>query len=352
VDQRLDTFARALGAAAVVADAFSFERGGVVFSGRALRGSKGVLQGASLSIAFEGVVTAAPILLRRERSMDRLGKWLRINREFTAGDAAFDTQVYVEADVPDSTLARIFGEESIRSASLHALESGAVASLHILPEGKLSYTVLLTKFDHTTEVSRALAWAKPIVDGLHAIPRGGLGGYRGGAPFVLEGKLPSRALWFLGVLGYMVALWIGTWLLGRPPTLDYDAFRLGLYGGALASVLHFATLGFLFRGRSTSFRGVVALSVFLTWTLLVAGERIATWANAVLDHGPRTTVACKLQVIHPSKGHPYFEATVADGASAQLDLSTGTPTRMPTLTIGQGALGARWVESVQPVTDR
>jgi hypothetical protein len=352
VDPRLETFARALGAPGVVDDAFSFERGGIVFSGRALRAPKGKLQGASLSIAFEGLVTAAPILLRRERFTDRLGKWFRINREFAAGDSAFDAQVYFEADVPDSTLARIFGEKPIRVAALHALESGAVVSLRILPEGKLVYTVPVWNFFDPKQVSRALESAKALIDGLQAVPRGSLHGYRGGVPLVLEGKLPSRRLPFFAVLGYVVALWIVTGLLRRPPTLDYDAAHVGLYAGALASVLHLAPLGLLYRGRSTSFRGVIIASLFLTPTLLVAGQRVATWANAALDHGPRTTVACALKVVRPSKGSPYFWATIPDGASAQLELSIETPTWMPTLTIGQGALGARWVESVQPVTDR
>ena len=89
----IEDFARGLGADSIRGDAFSFRCGGVAFEGRARRASKGQLDGAFLETAFDGRVTAAPILLRREGRIDRLGKQLGINSEFSAGDSAFDAQV-------------------------------------------------------------------------------------------------------------------------------------------------------------------------------------------------------------------------------------------------------------------
>jgi hypothetical protein len=346
----IEDFARGLGADSIRGDAFSFRCGGVAFAGRARRTSKGQLDGAFLEAAFEGRVTAATIVLRQEGRIDRLGKQLGINREFSAGDLAFDAQVYVEADVPDATLARIFRADAVRAATLDALGTDAFSWMRIEPEGKLVYCVPSWKLTEAAQVAHALASVKRLVDGLEAVPREAAGGYREG-PFVLEKRLPSRRFAHFAVLGYVAALWIGTWLLHRPPTLDYAAVHAGLAAGALACLVHLPLLARVFRGRSTSFRNVILHAFLLVPTLLVAGSRIATWANAAFDRNPRETIPCELSVAHPSKGSPFFVAKVADGASTPIDLSFTAATRQPTITIGQGALGARWIESVQPVTN-
>src|SRR6185369_6240753 len=61
------------------------------------------------------------IVFRRERALDKLGRWLFLNREVQTGDSAFDDQVYIETDEEDYLVKRTLEKEETRIAILRAV---------------------------------------------------------------------------------------------------------------------------------------------------------------------------------------------------------------------------------------
>lgn len=65
-----------------------------------------------------------PIRFRLEHWKDRVGKTLRLNREFQTQDQAFDDKVYIESDCSDDILHHLLSHPNIRHGILALLEGG------------------------------------------------------------------------------------------------------------------------------------------------------------------------------------------------------------------------------------
>ncbi len=334
-------FLVAIGASPGAGDAFAVSRNGMTFEGRALRGKGRALLSVSFRATFEAKVTAAPIVLRRERWVDRLGKRLGINREWRAGDAAFDDAVYVEADAPDATIARIFSSDELRAATVAAIATQAIRSVTITADGALVYCVPAGMLSRAPGVLAALDTAATMARVLAGIGKGA--GLRGGGPLVIEPALPTRRIAGWAFLVYMVAIWLVTGTLSIPPTVGSALERLGLLVGLGLWVPHVFVTAAVFRGRSGSLRTVLLFGSMLLLTCGLGGMRVALWVNAARDNGPLTTMPCRIEVKHWSNGSPYVVARLDGVGSMLLDISPLQAFGDPKCTVGKGALGQPWI---------
>lgn len=76
--------------------------------------------------ASASIESLVPLILRRERSLDLLGKRVGVNREVQLGDPAFDAAVYLECEESPARIAELLGPEA-RRATTALLEVGAHA---------------------------------------------------------------------------------------------------------------------------------------------------------------------------------------------------------------------------------
>lgn len=77
------------------------------------------------------------LVLRRERSLDGLGKRLGVNREVELGDPSFDREVYVESEGSDEQVRAIVGP-AFRELALRILGAGVTALKLRAGEGRLT----------------------------------------------------------------------------------------------------------------------------------------------------------------------------------------------------------------------
>ena len=100
---------------------------------RTSRVGKVVLEIETPGVTPQASAARLSVVVRRETSIDRLGKKLRINREVQTGDAAFDAAAYVESDAPDADVERVLGSAEVRRRAYALLEQGF--SKVVLPTG-------------------------------------------------------------------------------------------------------------------------------------------------------------------------------------------------------------------------
>jgi hypothetical protein len=352
MERVLVDFIDAIGASRGDGDAFAVSRHGVTFQGCATRAKGRVLRGVALRATLQAKLTAAPVELRPETWVDRLGKRLRINREWRAGDAAFDDTIYVEADVPDATLARLFRSAELRAAIVAALAPRAIPAVTITSDGALVVEVAASNLARASAVLEALDALATVVCVLERVHRADGAGFRG-EPLIVEPPLPSRTIAGWASVLYVAAVWGATRALSSPPALGGRVLAVGLLAGLGAWVLHLFLAVAVFRGRSDSLWTVILLGSLLLVTFAGGGVSVATWWNAALDHEPLATIPCRLSVTHPrSKGSPYVVAHLDEGDLRLVDVDPDQAFGEPKCTVGKGALGGRWIARVDPLGGR
>ncbi len=89
------------------------------------------------------IESPAPLTLRFETRVDRLGKWLRINRETQTGDPAFDDRVYLESEAPDALVLAALVDRGTRAGVVTCLTLGCT-SLTLDDAGYLGAEIALT----------------------------------------------------------------------------------------------------------------------------------------------------------------------------------------------------------------
>ncbi len=244
IEPRVARLYEALGVSAPLDEDFSFTLEGVDFEGRIDRGSKDSLQGAVLWTALGAHLTAADITVRREGVLDRVGKRLRINREFRCDDPDFDDACYVEGEVPDVTLAALFASGEVRRRMLALLRTDLFREIKIKDDDRLLFYVPSADFKRGAELVAALADARELVDALlegRPSPKG-----IDVTTLLLPSRMPSivgvALVDLLGFAGYVA-------LRGHaPPTQGTSALQIALL--IAFCVAHLIALIALFRGRA------------------------------------------------------------------------------------------------------
>jgi hypothetical protein len=331
--------------------AFTIERSGLVISATpqySKQGLTGIVYRASAILGWVGL----PILLRRELLRDRIGKGLRINREFAIGDAAFDSAVYIESDEDDDTLRRTLESSEIRDAIRVLVETskGALLSPH-----DVSFEVAKGKklFD-PENLERACA----ALAVLHTL----LGHIRDDADPYGRSLRPRRAhpkpsqTRMVVCSSSIACLVIACFALPAPPAETSGPIKIGLTVGAIAWFIMVVVCVILFRGRSTSFRRILILG--LCYLILLPFSWIALRAvNSWNDASPPVRRAAEARLVGQSKGGPVLDVRVQSASGEWVVMS---PNRSPhtnlfdynwgpaRATTKAGSLGWMWLVSVEP----
>ena len=331
---------------------------GVKVDIRARTGSKGALVGARFSIETSSPIAATTITMRHENWLDRLGKNLFINREFQFGDEVFDRAVYIETDAPDAALQNLLSASVVRAAIVNLVGFAehvafALADGNALDRDRVRRTISVaipaSKFGQREVI---VAMMETLVRLGQAVDKQ--------RAFIEE---PQRR----GIAGIVTAFalsfatWFTTWAFaafgGGPATIGWRAYQRGASFGVAAWVGAVALAIALFRGRSTSFRVVIALAIL--WLGLVPfGGSVADRLNARCDHGPRATLGGSAWIRYGSKGPPHAHVDAPPVVTDVIVPSDIVDRRIKLTTqrsavrvvVADGALGSKWIESVEPLT--
>jgi hypothetical protein len=303
---------------------------------------KTTLEGASFAVQLRQPITTAPVVLRQETWTDRLGSWLRVNREFRNGDAAFDRTVYIESDATDATLARLFTPPAARAIATEFLANGANMRLEIDPAGTLVLHVPQVRTADRDLVlarcSKLVAWARALESTLAPA-----GPYRDGA--LLDPPMPKRYLRGTVLFAGAIGTWIVAAVADHPKTLDDGPFLLGAGVGAGLWITGMAVAIALMRGRSTSLR-TLAWFAFLSLGALPMGGRLA---NVFNGSGPQETLDVPATVVDRRGKHgPYGVLVLPDGKellAPRANFAERSQGKAHVL-LGPGRLGARWLRAI------
>jgi hypothetical protein len=204
--------------------------------------------------AWPQVPCPQPFELRPETGTDRVGKRLRLNREFQVGDPDFDRQVYIECDAPEPVL-RALLTGSFCSSALPMVTSGE-RILRLDHLGRLELKVKFSKPDPSLtldETRELLGELGAMASGMPAL----CGVWRDRSA---AGWLPVIAIGW-GVLSLPVAMLVqALWGSARDEPVT-GAFWLG----ATLWALSLPAAYLLLRGRSTSLRDLILCSLFNAW---------------------------------------------------------------------------------------
>ena len=343
-------------------DEFELVVGGAKIAIRARTGSKGALVGASFTMEVSTPLIAAPVTMRRENWIDRLGKNLFINREFQYGDETFDRNVYIETDVPDASLQRLLGALAVRVAIANLVCGVAEHVAFAVPvdakgasaervQRSISVVLPASKFGHHDAIVAMMQTLVQLGEAAEAERT------RERRPAALEAP-PRQGLW--GIVAAFVlsfASWLVTWAFAAfitgPATIGWRAYQRGMSIGVTLWILAIVVSIAMFRGRSTSFRTVIALAVLWLGLIPLSGT-IGERLNARLDHGARTSLDGAVYIRYGSKGPQRKHVDVPSLGTAlivpddivdrRLALST-RPTAARVI-VGDGALGSKWIVAV------
>jgi hypothetical protein len=326
---------------------------------RARTGSKGALIGATFSVEVGAPLAAAPVVMRHENWLDRLGKNLFINREFQFGDETFDRAVYIESDVPDASLQNLFGASAVRAAIVNVVGGIAehVAFAAPIIDGttidrdrirrSISTDIPLSKFGHR----------QAIVTLMETLVQ--LGRELDKQRIWIEEPLKRSIFGFVTALVLGIATWITAWAFASfgagPATIGWRAYQRGASFGVVCWVGAVALFVALFRGHSTSFRSVIALAFLWMGLVLVSGTA-ADRMNARWDRGAHTTMSGTVWVRYGSKGPPRMHVSappVVTDIAVPNDVidprvKVSTAQQSVRVVVGDGAFGSKWIAGVQP----
>ena len=290
----------------------------------------------------------APILLRAETSMDRLGKRLGLNREAQTGDDAFDAQIYIETDAPDALVRATLQDAELRQSvqALMRLGFGRVtlfeprAMIHARqhPIQTSSGQALLALHPQVQRLLTSMTGRLPHVQ----LPQGAR------APMNL-----AELLWFGLLLSAVAVAIIFGVRYTQHPVLGDELMWTSLGVGTLAWLVALPALVLALRGRSTSFRLFVMWALLLLPLMPLGSSLGARWINASLD--PHPTQVHQVQVLRKwrsGKNNTSCNVELRGHREQRQDslqiecaiykrLSVGQ--RVP-LRVGPGRLGQPWIK--------
>ena len=328
-------------------------------------GSKGGFQGASFSVDLPRHVTDAPITLRLERELDRLGKRLGINREVQTGHDAFDRAIYIESSASDDTILRALSGTAVRAAVLSLLESGGVFKSVMIgagasdnQNGVISADVDTGALSQFPAVWRGLSDIARVADAF-GIVAGPADGPYGRGRGMAERLVPAQPMrWIRTTVATGVAAAFGILALALPTRTTLDALPsyLGVGAGVVAWVIAVAVLVVFFRGRSTSLRTVIAFSLGYL-VLLPFGAKVFQRINADADGGRAQKHRGVARVVVQRKGPNVVRldvlwragtpnVTVGEGDVHGGLFFPSSGDRDVIVTTHPGAFGAEWISDI------
>jgi hypothetical protein len=244
-----------------------FSRESIVYT-VSLELDSGSVCGLSLQASRAGL---PEVTLRPETASDRRGKERGISVEAQTGDAAFDTSVYVETDLPDEAARALLAPPAIRRAVLDLLRS--FRSVELTPRGVSATTRDLrpelfdpTHFAPVFEAFRAIASISPPGPAPAPSRRGFwlLMGMVLGFPLSLAGVIaaevayPPEAGW---VWGAGAAAGIAAWAASRPLVRAWVQGHSRSYGYyVLIGVISFIDLPLLGNALLVGLNGMLDMS--------------------------------------------------------------------------------------------
>lgn len=288
-----------------------------------------------------------PLVLRRETSRDRLGKALRINREWQLDDPSFDDHVYIETAARDDEVAHVLKAPGVRESVQHLLARGAsrVAFADALGPVVAQWVGSREGFGPggvagAARELAALAQAVPAVASVE--PARGLGK---GSRWIVANA---------AVLG----LGIATLIVGHVlfPTFDYALEGVSVLFGLAMTLLMTVTALIAVRGTATALRswGWSVLLALIGFPLLAMGT--ARTINGALSSPPKTKVVEVLDrhVSRGSKSSSYYVTLAPFGSfdvPVTLSVSLSEYQRMVPrerirIRVGAGALGHPWFDGI------
>lgn len=219
------------------------------------------------------------ILFRKETATDRLGKALRINREYEFGDEAFDALVYVETNAPDDVVRAVLAERATRESIARLVGMGLQIKLFELRIGNSVVTPLvLTATGPSTELveamPRAASEANALVDALPLFE---------GARVKASARPLAVALGVCAAVATLGAIPFIAFAGSHWKPLDSapQTFGAGLGLAALAPALVVAA--FILRGRSDSFRSFLIFFFTQVFAFPISGAALVMTLNGALD---------------------------------------------------------------------
>jgi hypothetical protein len=211
--------------------------------------------------------TRPAIVFRRERWWDRFGKTVRLNHEIQTGDEEFDREVYLETNSSEDAVKQAVADRVVRDSIRSLLNTGATRVV-LDPKG-------------LTAVHSAREALPPLFEQL----AGPLGEAASALPVFSAGRADKpQTMLFEGValIAAVIGLTLSAVFIDNAP-IGHEAALPGVGGGfALAGVI-IVILTIALRGRSTSLRRVVLLSIAALVAVPMATYTAVVNANWRLD---------------------------------------------------------------------
>jgi hypothetical protein len=283
------------------------------------------------------------ILIRAESGVDRLGKWMGLNREVQIGDAAFDAAAYIDSAASDAVVRRALESTDVRARILELLGHGYRLDMSSNGLGASRIRSYYAPFEAPElpallGVLESIQAALPRFESSDAMPA------------------PKQTPWMLIAAGAGIGLAVVSFQLLRfahPPMDDLDSMKalgLGLPVWAIALAGVWAAR----RGKPNSIRELFLASILLFFALppLVGGTLFAV--NAGMDSGPVTTHTVQIASLARRDHEVYFPGWRPDRARDKVGTSWEvfrTLQKGDTIAIDTrpGALGWTWVPEVRKV---
>ncbi len=284
-----------------------------------------------------------------EKFHHKLGKFIRINREFQTGDVEFDRKVYINTDAPAEIVTAVTGNIPARRAILSLLKAG-YRQVSVFERGALVRATVqhpmkeagTPAFDHHT---RCVA---DIMDNLPPV----------------QVELPDKGATSRPMKMALASIvWAFVMLFVTMLTLDWwDTFELTPYThggwGALALLgLSLPVLIAVMRGFSNSFVSLLIFMASMSFGAPTTGIFLAKSVNALADFGPTRVVDAKVtnRWYSKSKNSTNYYVRLDPGprvgpdgkfrisSDLYYDLSQGD---VISVTVGDGAFGWVWVDEI------
>lgn len=283
------------------------------------------------------------ILVRAEGGVDRLGKWLGLNREVQVGDAAFDAAAYIDSAASDAVVRRALESAEVRAKITELLGLGYRLDMSSNGLGASRIRGYYASFDSPElpallGLLEAIQAALPRFEASEAMPA------------------PKQTPWLLIGAGAGIALAVASFQLIRlahPPMDDVDSMK-GLALGLPVWALAMAGVWAARRGKPNSVRELFVASILLFFALppLTGGAVFAF--NAGTDSGPVTTHTVQIASLSGRDHEVYFPSwrpgRVRDKVGTTWEVFR-TLHKGDTISIDTrpGALGWTWVPDVRKV---
>ena len=304
-----------------------------------------------------------PVVLREETWRDRLGVWLRINREVRTGDDVFDRAVYVDSTAPDDVVARLLASPDVRRTVLEVLRSGWRQVVLAGKDGHLSLRTWGCKSHAGSPrfIGDSMAKASRLLSRLPSLV------YHVGYPETDTWAVAAKVVSVLAVLAVLGLMGASRWW----NMLDTDIYRDTMSVGLEIWAVSLPVLVLLIRGHSSSLRNFVKIEVALVFCLTAGTTAAAIVVDAGLDMGTGTTRTYRVDQLGMHRWHhvdsdtdttttscwirfkPWndradtVEVHVSEETFQELEAES-TDQRFVTLKIHDGLLGYRWCNDIRP----